>query len=343
MAARYALFALAALLMAAPMASAHDTVKGLENEVFILSDFADDVSYEVGSWDLWDIYVGEASLPDVGDGFYFHTRLFGDYAKRMAGETEFKATFTFVAPGGAVTRSLSTKDGKTFATDFDALQAKFVKTDVDVQRAFVSYAKAGLAPGMELKGFKVETFVDGDLRDRAPGGYFMPKSGGKVEKPESSVVKAPSYKLGGTGTYFSVMPTVSAGKVNFAVQNTFKDTSQLVKVHAPASASWKFTVSGEGTAQLPGGKSSLIQATLTPIPDASGLVQPAAFDLRSDLGGRVGLIATVVNGGAVVVPEGAAVAAGRIAAAPGESPALDAGLALVGLFGMAVAMRRRAG
>ncbi|MBI2078978.1 MAG: hypothetical protein HYT80_11515 [Euryarchaeota archaeon] len=209
MAGRALLVASICLLMV-PAASAHTSLKAKENEVHILSDFADDVSYEVGSWDLWDIYVGEASLPGVGDGFYFHLILFGDYARRLPGETEFRAKFTFQSPAGPVTRSLGTKDGNTLTGDFDVLEAKKVGSDFEVVRAFMSFAKAGLAPGMELKGWKVETFVDADLRDVAPGGYFAPKSGGKAEKPEPSTVKAASYTLGGAGGRRRAAPAVSS-------------------------------------------------------------------------------------------------------------------------------------
>ncbi|HLE47801.1 MAG TPA: hypothetical protein VI818_05840 [Candidatus Thermoplasmatota archaeon] len=342
MAARALLSALAIALFLLPVVSAHTALKPKENEVHILSDFADDVSYEVGSWDLWNIYVGEASVPGLGDGFYFHTILFGDYARRLPGETEFKAKFTFQAPGGPVTRSLSTKDGNTLTGDFDALDFKKVATDFEVVRAFVSYAKAGLAQGMELKGWKVETYVDADLRDVAPGGYFMPKSGGKAEKPETSTIKAPSYTLAGAGAYFSVKTSPAKdGQVALAVQNLFKDTAQLVKLDVPSSASWEIKAVGESAVQLPGGKASVLQVQLTPKPDASGLVAPVAFNLTSDLGGRVGLVAHVANGAPAVGAEGIQVASAKLASAPAESPGVGGAWVVLAVLAVGVALARR--
>lgn len=342
MALRPLLAALVLLVIAAPMASAHNQVKRLDNEVHILSDFADDIPYEVGGWDLWDIYLGEAHLAGVGDGFYFRLILYGDFSKRMPGETEYRATFTAQGPKGAITKSVSTKDGKTFTTDFDALQTKIVGTDVEVVRGFVSLEKAGLAPGMELKGFKVETFVGTELRDRAPGGYFAPGTKGGVEKPETSTVKAASYKLSGPTAFIKVTATtLRTGRVSFAIENLFKEESQLVSLRKPAAPTWTFDVAGEGTAQIPGGKASSIQLALTPKPDAQGFVQPAPFDITSDLGGRVGFVAVLVNAQPTVVREGEGVAAAKSVGPAADAPGLDLGLLLVGLLGVALALRRR--
>ncbi|MBI2078979.1 MAG: hypothetical protein HYT80_11520 [Euryarchaeota archaeon] len=112
-----------------------------------------------------------------------------------------------------------------------------------------------------------------------------------------------------------------------------------MKLERAKTPSWDIEAVGQD-AQLPGGKASILEARLTPRPDAGGLVAPALFNLTSDVGGRVGLVAHLVNGVPAVAAEGAAVSAGKVASAPAEAPGPAFVWVAVALLGLGLALAR---
>lgn len=340
-----ALLAALAFLAAVPAALAHDPLEAAELETQVLEDEADDSFYVTGGFDVWQLFVGEAHVPEIGagpagDGLYFRTSLFGDFAGRPANVKEYRVTFTFETPAGSVTRYLATTDGTTFDTDFDALLVEPEDDQVVVQRAFVSYASAGVAPGDAVGAFLVESLVDGEVRDRAPGGILVPGTGGRVEVPMESKVLEESVTLTGPGRYVRVTPNdMGGGAYSVSVASALKEGGQHVHLEAPRVPGWTLTLEGENGGNLKPGDTKVIRFRL----DASGEgeVAPATLDVTTDLGGRSSVIAAVQGGKVVLLPDGAEAAPGSLSALGGASvPGAGALGALLAAVAVALARRR---
>jgi hypothetical protein len=161
--------ALAIAFALVPSSSAHGPVNAREVEVLVLKDELSDVQTSLAGYDLGEFYVAEAWIPGLGDGFYFHTILFGSFPGRPPAE-EYEVVFTLEdTEGEKVTRRILTSDGTTFATDFELLEAVAEPDQIEIERAFIPFSTAGWKPGNTVKSFVVESFADGQLRDRAPG------------------------------------------------------------------------------------------------------------------------------------------------------------------------------
>lgn len=327
------------VLSLVPLAAAHGAVEAKEVETLVLTDFGDDSVYELGGYDLYQIYVGEAYFADLGDGVYFHTLLFGNFADRPMGQDEFRVTVTLTAGNSSVARSFWTTDGQTFETDFDLLEAAPQADEVEIQRAFISFASSGLKPGDPFTSVKVESFVDGDIRDAAPGGRYVPGTGGQVEIPEDNPDPTP-YTLTGPTKYVAVTTTPIADGARLNIQSLLKEGGQHVHVILPtATNTWQAEARLVGGPDLPKATSKVADLVLVPIPDGTGMVHPLAFNVTTDIGGRVGLVAAIVDGAVVVLPEGSPVApAAWNAAEPAESP--FAGALVVMAVGLAAALCR---
>lgn len=269
----------------APVAGAHGPVNAKEVEVLAVVDELSDHPYYTGGYDLGEVYFGEAFLPGIGDGFYVHTILYGTWDAALPGDT-YEVVFRFtLADGTVIERQASTADGDTFESDFDELLVEAGADEDEVVRGFIAFDDT-VGPGDSITGIVVESLVKGDVRDRAPGGMFVPGGQGMAELPptfgeSAQVIK--SFGLTGPTQYFSVQPVASEGGFTLSVSTLLRGGDQHIQVELPdASSGWSLqgpeilnaVVKANGTVQFP---IAVLQLGM----------QNAMLRLTSDIGGRV--------------------------------------------------------
>jgi hypothetical protein len=342
--------ALPAALLLAAAAAAHGTYEASELEVHLVSDEGSDVIESYGGYDIQDLFLGFAHDPAVGagaagDGFYLRAELYGlpENAAQPPG-AEWEVTFTVETPKGPLVRTLSTVDGAAFEHDFDALlvEVEAAERATHVQRAFVSFASAGLAPGDEVGPFLAESRASGDLRDVAPGGIPVPGTGGALEYVDPTQIDgrgvlAETVVLEAPTGYVEVQAVAAeAGRISLAIGSSLANGGQHVMVVPRATDGWNLTFDGASTASLPANGSFAVALRAVPAEPGLAPAAPLEIDVLTDVGGRSPV--AVRPDGTVVLPDGATVA--PAAAPPAASP--GPGLALLGLAlaGVALAARR---
>lgn len=349
----------------------------------------DDSFYVTGGYDLYQVYIGEAftgigasSNPGGGcadncaldhhggdddthkalDGVYFHTTLFGDFDMRPPTAQEYRVVFSFTAPHGPISRYLATTDGKTFKTNFDALNAKFSGDHVDVERAFIALLGMKVELGETLTAFKVESFVDGELRDRAPGGVFVPGSNGMAEIPSESVVKSDKYPVVGPSKYFQATIEGSVDAYKATATSLLSKTSQHVRAElydfdttcttmegdvmqctAPtrvAQGTWSIEPVGKTQTDLPAKGKASLEFKVIPRPLEDGTLAPVRLNIVSDAGGRVGFVLAIVDGQVAILPEGTQAEVGKLDVLTGNSTPFPNLLFLLAALGGVAWLRR---
>ena len=310
-----ALLSLLSFLALAPAAEAHGLVNAGELETLIVEDEASDVvtGLDLG-FDLVQLYVGEAHVPGVGDGFYVHTILYGGAGDRPALDGPMGVRFEFGFGEQGFARLLESEDGQTFTSDFDALTVIPGDGEVEVQRAFVAYPK-GFGPGSVLTSLRAISLVNDEPRDVAPGGVFLPGARTEVEMGDSAQV-VESYTLKGPVGYLSQVEVIAmtdgGGEFLVTAWTGLKTGSQHIMMTAEPSNGWTAHVEGPGGETTPG-ENQIFSVHLTP---GEG---PYTFDLYTDIGGHVQLTAEQTEEGVrLATPESAAV---QPAAGERESPA----------------------
>lgn len=298
------LVAVSALAALVPPAQAHGLVNAGELETLLVQDEASDVVTGLGlGYDLVQLYVGEAHMPGLGDGFYVHTVLYGGTGDRPAVDGTMEVRFDFEFDDGTFTRTLSTTDGQTFTSDFDQLTVVPGDGEVEVQRAFVAYPK-GFGPGSVLTSLRAISMVNGEPRDVAPGGVFLPGARTEVAMGDSSQV-VQSYTLKGPVGYLrqvEVVPMLdSPGDFLVTAWTGLKSGSQHIVIAAEPANGWTATIDGAGGDTPPDG-AQYFGVHLEP---GEG---PYMFDLYTDIGGHVKLTAEQTEEGLrLAAPESAAV------------------------------------
>ena len=336
------LCAAAALL---PAAQAHGVAESNELEILLIEDEGSDAIEPYGGFDINSVFIGFAHDPLVGtgaagDGFYIRADLYGLPENSLpAGQGEWSAIFTIATPKGEIQRTLSTTDGLSFESDFDSY---LTETDPDertvhVLRAFIAFASVGVAPGDTLGVTLVESRMDGDLRDVAPGGIPVPGTNGLAEYPdptqidgrgriqESVVAQNPSIYLK------PATLTADGDRYTITVASALKDGGQHIVLNARVREGWTFELQGPDSISVQAGQNATFEFIATAQPEAGDL----ELDLLTDVGGRVPVVLT---------PRGL-LAAGETEVqneTPATAPTPAAGLLLaVGALALAGLARRR--
>jgi hypothetical protein len=301
------MLALVALVMTSVPVAAHGTIKPLETETLVLLDEGDDSVYATAAYDIYQVYAGEAFIEALGDGLYFRTILFGSWSEPKVPHNEYKVVFTLAGEGFEVSRFMATRDGRTFTTDFDALVFKASADEVIVERAFIAYNGTALRQGVVVTTFVVESFTDGELRDRAPGGVYVPGSQGLVSVPLGSSRQVVSeYPLRGPSQYFSGSVSLNERysrnsdspevELRFTVKSLLTEADQNVWVlarpfhsHHANETQWMMQPKGESGGLLKAKATRTFVLLFHPQQGSDGLVHPLRVDVVSDLGGRSGV------------------------------------------------------
>lgn len=270
------------LLLAVPAAQGHGSVNARELETLIVEDEASDVVTGVGlGYDLVQIYLGEAFVPDLGDGLYVHTVLYGGPGEgRPLLDGPLAVRFTFTTDKGEFVRTLSTPDGAEFTSDFDKLELEAGDGEVELRRAFVVYPD-GMGPGTVLQTLKAESLVGDELRDAAPGGIFLPGVGAEVPMGDSAQV-VESYTFKGPVGYVEAKVRVAGGSFVVDARNPLKSGDQHILFHLPDDLhGWQVDATPGG--EVKAGQNASLELRLVP---GTG---PLRFDLITDIGGRLPL------------------------------------------------------
>ncbi|HUR62724.1 MAG TPA: hypothetical protein VM286_10240 [Candidatus Thermoplasmatota archaeon] len=291
----------AALLVAlVPPVGAHGTFEASELEVHVLNDEGSDAIEPYGGYDINELFVGFAHDPAIGrgaagDGFYFRLEAYGlmDKGAHVPGQP-WSLQVTAGTPNGPLTRTISTTDGTTFTSDFDALLAEVepAERSTHFQRAFVSFAKAGLAPGQPLGPFKVESRAGTDLRDVAPGGIPVPGTNGAATYPDPAAIPGKgllveTVPLQGPERYVQVsLQGRPDHAFNVTVRSALHKGGQHVFVQADGADGWTYTLDGTTTKALEANGTLTFALHAVPA-NATG---PLRLDILTDIGGRTELV-----------------------------------------------------
>jgi hypothetical protein len=330
------LVALAFLLAAAVPANAHAVFEASELEIHVLNDEGSDVIEAYGGYDVQDLFVGFAHDATVGsgpagDGFYVRLELYGlmENSAPAPGQV-WTVTVTIGTPAGPLQRTLSTSDGVTLTSDFQSLlyEIEAAERTTHVQRAFVSYESANLAPGQAIGPFTVESRVGDDLRDIAPGGIPIPGTNGAATYPDPTQIDgrgelASSVILEAPTIYVQVKATpVAPGNFTIAVQSSLAAGEQHILVVPRADDGWTYALHGPTNAAVPanGTLSFTLQATLP------GGASPLELEVMTDVGGRY--LVTLDGNGTLTLADGTTVEAPMAAAQESPAPPLAALAAL---------------
>jgi hypothetical protein len=341
-----AVFGLAAAVLALPPAGAHGVFEASELEVHVLSDEGSDVIESYGGYDVQDLFVGFAhdaavGAGDLGDGFYVRLELYGlvENSPPAPGQA-WTVTVTIESPAGPIVRTLSTSDGVTLESDFESLlyEVDTAERSTHVQRAFLSYAATGLAPGQAIGPFRVESRVGDDLRDVAPGGIPVPGTNGAVSYPDPTQIDgqgelAASVVLEAPTIYVQVEATPAApGNFTIHVKSALTEGEQHILVVPGADEGWTYSLLGQTNAAVEANGTLLFTLVAT----LPGGPAPLQLEIQTDVGGRYAL--ELDGNGTLTLADGTTVEA---PAAPAKESPLPLSVALAALALAFVAVRAR--
>ena len=326
---------LAALLAiaAVPTACGHGLVNAGELETPIVQDEASDLvtGADLG-FDLVQLYVGEAHVPEFGDGLYVHTVLYGGAGERPGLDGPLSVRFEFGFGERTIERTVYRMDDGSFQGDFDEIVAVAEDGEVELQRAFLVYPD-GVGPGSVLSSLRATSLVGQDARDIAPGGVIVPGAQAEVPMGDSSQV-VESYTLRGPVGYLDQVEVLAMadapGEFLVTAWTGLKQGSQHIVLDAAPANGWVVVVDGMGGDTTPGGHQAFV-VRLTP---GDG---PYTFEILTDIGGHVELTAEQTADGLRVT--GGTDEALHPAPASKESPA-PLWLALAGLAAAALLGRK---
>jgi hypothetical protein len=279
-------------LLFAPHAAAHSTYEAAELELHVLDDEGSDSIELYGGYDIQDVFAGFAHQPQVGDGpsgdgVYLRIELYGDrsHSAIPQGQSVWSITVNLEVDGQPLQRTIRTTDGASFESDFDLLLFEVEGRDTHIQRAFLAYAKNNLTTDQTMRIVSVESRVDGDLRDVAPGGIPVPGTNGLQEYPDPLAIPGQGFivdtlALQRPEGYFAVSAQ-SGREVRFTVTSSLKQGEQHVYLLLPPTPG--YDVTGKTVEVLGPGDSMTFVLLREPGSPAM------AFDILSDLGGRMGV------------------------------------------------------
>lgn len=347
---------LASLTLLLPVGTAHGAVNARELEVLVLEDELSDVQTSTAGYDLGEFYVAEAWIAGLGDGLYFHTILFGSFPGNPS-SSKYEVRFTMEdAAGNKLVRSIITTGGEELSTDFDLLEAEHEADQVEIERAFVKLDGTGWTRGARIKTFIVESYVDGEIRDRAPGPLYAPRSGGRLEIPQGDSRQTVEFLvLQGPVNYMRANFTRAETADTFVLNMTSALTKGAQHLHLetpewalddPTVTGWEFEILGPPGGEVAANGSSAVNFRLRPVPDEQGTVAPVMMNVTTDVGGRQGFQVRALGDGQVeFVPEQNVTSwsASTLRVAAAESPAGGgiSWIALVVPVVIALGFRRR--
>lgn len=232
----------AAFVAATGTASAHGVCAAREIDTRILTD-ADAVAYggpegvaSEGGHDLLAIDVREAYDTVSGEpAIIFRLIVQGGDASKG----ELKDVLSLKAAGAAKTFEVTTRDGASFSSTFDAFAGPFDVCDgfPKALDGLVKYSTLGVTPGAKLEDITVTGYVGSAKADIAPGSWYydgqiIPENPMATTAPASHVLKGPAQLVNVTAatTHVDLTQTQGPFVVNITLENALSTMEQFVNL-----------------------------------------------------------------------------------------------------------------
>lgn len=308
-----------ALLLLAPLATAHGAPQPREIDVRLLEDTTSSGDYggpegalDGGGLDLLALDVYEGTLPGTAEAaLVFRVIVQGGDAG--AHRLDVKAT----AGGQDHVLDLTTSDLATYdSAAFDAVRGPFDVGDGHPKaiEGIVRHAALGIAPGDAVTQIRVESHFGGDIQDKMPGSWYTMGQEVPLPPPEEAGDPA-AYTTQGPLEAFtlaanmSLVPVREGTAVGLVFNSSLPGTDQAITLSASAPAGINVSFS-DTTVLLDAGQSAM--ATMDVSGVALGTVRILA---QSDLG--VAVLISLPLDGAGQVGTGVDVESDNLA--PGDS------------------------
>lgn len=335
--------ALLVLLALAPAAQSHAAPDPLENEVHLLADEGEDAFYWYDGYDLYNLFVREAHWQPTGeDGLIFRYTLYGGFSEAPAAN-ELHTDITVSGPDGPTTLRMTTENdrnwtGQLTLVNLNVTEDSLPYTGVTAKiQAFVPYSALNVSVGDVISQATMASLADDDLRDIAPGGIFLPMSGGMAEVPAESLRVTDEVPLVGPTTYFDATTAVQGSTLTVTIENAFEASGQHVGVVPGDVPGWTAESLTPMAASIDGGESVTMELNLSAAPETTA---PLPIEVHSDLGGRE-VLYIGINGTELMVADQAETLTVNAVQEPQESPGLGVVLASLSTLGAALVARRR--
>lgn len=346
---------LAGLLAASLPAQAHSIGEPLPVEQHVLQDEGRDEFYWYDGYDLWTLFVREAYRMETGEsGLVFRFTLYGGFSPSNVSD-QLHIDLGMDADGTAHEFRLSTPNDFTWEGDLPILRKNVTRNEAPwtgvttEMEVFVPHDELGVASGDAVSGFRMASYADQDIRDRAPGGFYVPNSQGMAEVPSrNDQVGETAYldsrrlvenlTLQGPVGYLDTTTAVDGWNLTLTVSNPFEDQGQHAVIRPRAAEGWQVRTDGRLVAVLEGGASATFAMEARPTGNASA---PLPVEIVTDIGGREVLHVGAANGTLQVARDAEALpvepAASGATATPGPAAWMAVAAAAVAL----VLIRRR--
>lgn len=275
------------ILSLAPTVSAHAAPEPLDNSVHVLEDEPEDAFYWYDGYDLYNLFIREAYMQTLDEsGLVFRFALYGGFAPAGVAE-EMAIDIGATSAEGAQLLTLATNDDAEWDGDMEVLVANVSEDELPYtgvtakMQVFASYEDLGVAPGGSLENIWMESRADEDVRDRAPGGVFVPHSQGEGEVPTESQRLVDSLELAGPHGYVDTSITPAGDGLNVTVENTLSN-GQHVQLRLDAPEGWNASLPETAQVSLGGEETTsfLVEAEAD-----ERARQPLRVNVVTDLGG----------------------------------------------------------
>lgn len=272
-----------------PTVAGHAAPQPLANEVHVLEDDAQDEFYWYDGYDLHHLHVREAYWKSMNHtGLVFRFTLYGGFAPGEVSNA-LHIDLSAVGPDGNKTVRFTTPDdtnwsspqGMVLFSEITEDEAPYTGVTARLQ-VLVPYEVFGAEPGDTLEEISMRSYADDDLRDAAPGGIFVPGSGGAAEVPVESTRHVDALELTGPSGYIDVETATDGTEATFAIENKLGN-GQHVSIETTPTPGWNVSHGGFSQASLDANDSVsfLVNATTTPAATA-----PLPVHIYTDLGGH---------------------------------------------------------
>lgn len=317
-------------------ATGHSTFEAQELEIHVINDEGSDMIEAYGGYDITEVYVGGIQI-EGRPALYFRIELYGQLEPHTTVQ-EWDTVVSFDSPVGPVVRGFVTADGQTFQSSFDALEIEVEGRDVHVQRAILFLDALEMSVGDPIRNLVVKTYYGDDPRDVAPGGIYVPGTGGALEYPDPTqidgkgrLVEAPA--VPDPGLYIGAIHAQREGYTyTLEVQNGLKKGAQHMILSMPngETPTWNTTIH-DGVQEMEANATGTFRFTAQPArPDSQDL----KLWLATDVGGLVEL--AVHADGRLTAGENVLLPRFEEASAKAPGP-----WALVAILAAAIIVRRR--
>lgn len=287
---------LACVLAVAAVAAGHSAPDPLANEVHVLEDDARDEFCYYDGYDVHHLHVREAYDPIADQkGLIFRFPVFGGFGPADRA-SELQIGLEASGPDGKAMVQLSTTDGKNWSIqegrvlveDVNEVSGPEWPCSSGPLQVFAPYETYGVAPGDTLEGITMYSRADGELRDKAPGGIYLPNSGGQVEIPCDSENELPcqsqrhvdALDLTGPSGYLNVNVTTDGSNATIQADNAL-DNGQHVTAEILDTPGWNASIVGPEQASIDADGSIAFPIQAEASPDAT---EPLEVLVTSDLG-----------------------------------------------------------